>query len=96
MPHNPLGPICTAATVHLAAACSNFAWLEEINHHADQTGTNDRNFYPVQLELEGTQYKAPIKPGLGVEFDEDFAAKQTFKPIEVPRLKGKDGSFTNW
>jgi hypothetical protein len=28
MPHNPLGPICTAATVHFAAAAPNFAWLE--------------------------------------------------------------------
>ncbi|MEZ4678932.1 MAG: enolase C-terminal domain-like protein [Caldilineaceae bacterium] len=28
MPHNPLGPVCTAATVHLAAAVPNFAWLE--------------------------------------------------------------------
>ncbi|HLN12778.1 MAG TPA: mandelate racemase/muconate lactonizing enzyme family protein, partial [bacterium] len=28
MPHNPLGPVCTAATVHLAAAIPNFAWLE--------------------------------------------------------------------
>ena len=96
MPHNPLGPICTAATIHLAAACSNFAYLEEINHHADQTGTNNRDFYPVQLELDGTRYKVPETPGLGVEFDEDFAAKQTFTPIEVPRLQKPDGSFTNW
>ena len=28
MPHNPLGPICTAATLHFAAAVANFAWLE--------------------------------------------------------------------
>ena len=28
MPHNPLGPICTAASVHLAAAVPNFSWLE--------------------------------------------------------------------
>ena len=28
MPHNPLGPVCTAATIHLAAAVANFAWLE--------------------------------------------------------------------
>jgi len=28
MPHNPLGPICTAATVHLGAAVPNFSWLE--------------------------------------------------------------------
>ena len=26
MPHNPLGPVCTAASVHLAAAVPNFAW----------------------------------------------------------------------
>ena len=26
--HNPLGPICTAATVHLAAAVPNFSWME--------------------------------------------------------------------
>ena len=96
MPHNPLGPICTAASVHLAAACSNFKWLEEINTHAHQTGTNNRDFYPTQLELDGTRYKVPEIVGLGVEFDEDFAANQTFKPIEVPRLKDTDGSFTNW
>ena len=29
MPHNPLGPICTAANIHFAAAIPNFAWLEE-------------------------------------------------------------------
>ncbi|HEY0032908.1 MAG TPA: mandelate racemase/muconate lactonizing enzyme family protein, partial [Devosia sp.] len=28
MPHNPLGPICTAATIHFSAAVANFAWLE--------------------------------------------------------------------
>ena len=26
VPHNPIGPVCTAATVHLAACCSNFTW----------------------------------------------------------------------
>ena len=29
MPHNPLGPICTAACVHLGAAVPNFAWMED-------------------------------------------------------------------
>ena len=28
MPHNPIGPVCTAATVHLAAATNNFTWIE--------------------------------------------------------------------
>ena len=28
MPHNPLGPVCTAATIHMSAAVANFSWLE--------------------------------------------------------------------
>jgi hypothetical protein len=27
-PHNPLGPVCTAASIHFAAVVPNFAWLE--------------------------------------------------------------------
>ena len=96
MPHNPLGPICTAASIHLAAACPNFAWLEEINTPAEQSGTNDPRFYPVQPELEGNRYKIPAGPGLGVEFNEDVAQQSKFIPVEVPHLRRRDGSFTNW
>lgn len=96
MPHNPLGPICTAASIHLAAACPNFAWLEEINTPAEQAGTNDPMFYPVQPKLVGNRYEVPTAPGLGVEFNEDLAQQSEFVPIEVPHLRRKDGSFTNW
>lgn len=96
MPHNPLGPICTAASIHLAAACPNFNWLEEINTPAEQAGTNDPDFYPVQPKLNGTHYVVTNTPGLGVEVNEALAQQQVFKPIEVPRLRKGDGSFTNW
>lgn len=96
MPHNPLGPICTAATIHLAAAVPNFAWLEEINTPAQQMGTNDPKFYPEQPKLEGGRYPVPDTPGLGVEFDEAHARQHQFEPVEIPTLKRGDGSFTNW
>lgn len=95
MPHNPLGPLCTAATIHVAAACPNFSWLEEVNTGAHVT-TNDPKFYPVQPKLDGSRYAVTDTPGLGVEVDEDYILKQTFKPVEIPRLKKNDGSFTNW
>ncbi len=95
MPHNPLGPICTAATIHLAAACPNFSWLEEVNTGAHVI-TNDPKFYPVQHKLAGSRYPVTDTPGLGVEFDEEYAKKQKFKPIQIPRLYRKDGSLTNW
>lgn len=96
MPHNPLGPICTAASIHLAAACPNMAWLEEINTPAEQPGTNNREYYHLQPELDGARYIIPTTPGLGVEFNEELALSKKFKPVETPRLKKRDGSFTNW
>lgn len=96
MPHNPLGPICTAASLHLAAATPNFAWLEEINTPAEQYGTNDKRYYPEQPTMEGARYKVPETPGLGIEFNEALATSQEFQIVEVPRLQKKDGSFTNW
>ncbi|WP_298537368.1 mandelate racemase/muconate lactonizing enzyme family protein [uncultured Algibacter sp.] len=95
MPHNPLGPICTAATIHLAAATPNFSWLEEVNTGAHVL-TNDPKYYPVQPKLEGARYPLPTTPGLGVEVNEELAKKTAFVPVEIPRLKRNDGSFTNW
>ncbi len=96
MPHNPLGPICTAASIHMAAACPNVAWLEEINTPAEQPGTNDQTYYPLQPQLEGTKYLIPNEPGLGVDFNEELATSKTFIPVEIPRLVKRDGSYTNW
>ncbi|NMH88462.1 mandelate racemase/muconate lactonizing enzyme family protein [Flavivirga algicola] len=95
MPHNPLGPICTAATIHLAAASPNFSWLEELNTGAHGS-TNDSKFYPVQPKLQGARYPVLDTPGLGVEVNEALAQESKFIPVEIPRLRKTDGSFTNW
>lgn len=96
MPHNPLGPICTAASIHMAAACPNFSWLEEMNTPVENPGLDDPDYYPIQPLLDGPRYKVSDKPGLGVEFNEDLALKHKFVPVEAPRLKRNDGSYTNW
>ena len=96
MPHNPLGPICTAASVHLGAAVPNFAWLEARVSPTEDLGFDDRGLFPVQLELEGDRFRVPDGPGLGVEFDEEAAAAQRFEFWEAPHLRRRDGSYTNW
>lgn len=96
MPHNPLGPICTAATVHLAAAVTNFAWLEVRTSPTEQLGFDDSELFPVQPRLEGNRFPVPEMPGLGVEFDETKAARQEFQFWEAPHLHRRDGSYTNW
>lgn len=96
MPHNPLGPICTAATIHLAAAVPNFAWLEVRTSPTEQLGFDNSELFPVQPRLEGTRFPVPDAPGLGVEFDETNAAQQEFRFWEAPHLHRRDGSYTNW
>ena len=96
MPHNPLGPICTAASVHMAAAVANFAWLEVRVSPTEQLGFDDSDMFPVQLRLDGSRYPVPNTPGLGVDFNEALAASQSLKLWEAPHLHRRDGSYTNW
>lgn len=95
MPHNPLGPICTAASVHLSCAVPNFAWLETRQSPVENLGFHDRTLFPTQIDMDGPDCIVPDTPGLGVTVDEsklsDFA-----EHIEGPHLQRPDGSVTNW
>ena len=96
MPHNPLGPVCTAATVHMAAAVSNFSWAETRQGPTEALGFHDPNLFPVQIPLDGVVYKVPEVPGLGVEVDEEKIRDTTPEHVEPPHLSRPDGSVTNW
>ena len=97
MPHNPLGPICTAATVHFAAAVPNFSWLETRASPAEtHLGFDDRELFPVGPRLDGAVYPVPDGPGLGIEVDEAKLARLSFEFWEAPHYKRRDGSVTNW
>ena len=95
MPHNPLGPVCTAATVHFGAAVANFSWLETRAPEA-KLGFDNSDFFPVQPRLEGAYYPVSDAPGLGVEVNEELVKQQSFEFWEAPHLKRRDGSVTNW
>ena len=97
MPHNPLGPVCTAATIHFSAAVPNFSWLETRASPAEtHLGFDNADFFPVQPRLEGSYYPVPDAPGLGIEVNEELIARQSFEFWEAPHLKRRDGSVTNW
>ena len=92
-PHNPLGPVSTAACLHLDLACSNFA-VQEL---ARIPGCVLPELFPVQAPFDSGYLLPPTRPGLGIEFDE--SAVEKYPPIPFgacPRLKREDGSFTNW
>lgn len=96
MPHNPLGPICAAATAHLAAAVPNFAWLEARASPTEQMKHDSAEVFPTQLEQDGPRLLINDTPGLGIDVNEEFIKKQSFKFWEAPHLHRADGSYTNW
>ena len=96
MPHNPLGPICVAASVHLAAAIPNFSWLETwAAFPGRDTRRDDSSVFTEQVRLEGAWFPVPDAPGLGIEVNED-RLDQPMKYWEAPHLHRRDGSYTNW
>lgn len=97
MPHNPLGPVCTAATIHMSAAVANFAWLETRATPNDIYGGGmGDDIFTLQPRLQGAVYPVPDTPGLGIEIDEVALTRESFKFWEAPHLRRRDGSVTNW
>ncbi len=97
MPHNPLGPVCTAATIHFSAAVANFSWLEtRVNPNDLYGGGISNGIFTRQPKLNGAVYEVDGAPGLGIEIDEEALSKESFKFWEAPHLKRRDGSATNW
>jgi galactonate dehydratase len=95
MPHNPLGPICVAASTHLCAAIPNVSWMEIRSSPTEELGFYDKDLYPVQCQQDGPRMIVPNTPGLGVEFDEERATRQPYEPSRTNHLRRRDGSITN-
>jgi galactonate dehydratase len=97
MPHNPLGPVCTAAIVHLCAAIPNVSWVECRSSEAEQhLGFDDPEIFPSGPVVEKGNYIVSDAPGLGIEINEDYLKKVSFEQTEMPHLRRRDGSVTNW
>jgi galactonate dehydratase len=64
-PHNPGGPICTMASLHIAAAVPNFLVLEQMEAERslrDKISASPLRYVDGMIEL-------PSEPGLGVDID---------------------------
>ncbi len=90
--HNPLGPVSSAACLHLNLSCPNFGVQEQPR----KPGTTHLDVFPVQPVWEDGCLLPPTGPGLGIEFDRDAARKYELELIKAPNYARLDGSFTNW
>lgn len=91
-PHNPNGPIATAAAVHFALATPN--WLIQEAISSDVPWRDEVLDHPLEV-VAGT-IAAPDRPGLGVEIDERAAAKHPFQPEAEQRYFHPDGAVADW
>lgn len=75
--HNFLGPLITAASVHLDASIPNFITQE---YSKGDEGAQHAVF-KTTLRREGGYIPIPEGPGLGVELDEDLIDKTPYTPM---------------
>lgn len=93
--HNPLGPVSSAACLHLNLATPNVGVAEQPR----RPGTTLSEFFPVQIGWEdGYLLPNDDRPGLGIVFDEQAAlASPPRAGDRFGRLLVRDdGSLTNW
>jgi galactonate dehydratase len=101
MPHNPFGPLCTAACIHVGVATPNFAAMEVF-----QDRVIDKEIFPQHHTRVGGDstdgdggicYPTPTSVGLGVDVNEAELMKLEYKLTRWNNfLRRKDGSVTNW
>jgi galactonate dehydratase len=95
--HNPLGPVSTAACLHLNLACPNFGVQEQgAAEQPPRAGSVLSDIVPVQPMWQDGCLLPPTHPGLGIEFDREAAKRHPFQLAELPHLNRRDNSFTNW
>ncbi len=92
VPHNPLGPVSTAACLQLAACIPNFA-LQEYPLGEDVPPKSE--MVTSVLKRDGGYLLIPDAPGIGIELAPDAAERFPYKPRAVVTRLHEDGSVVD-
>ncbi|MBQ0895731.1 D-galactonate dehydratase family protein [Micromonospora sp. U56] len=86
-----LSPVCMAAALQLDIAIPNFG-LQEYMRHTEQTD----EVFPHDYHFEGGYLHPAEVPGLGVDIDEEAAARYPYSPAYLPVNRLEDGTVHPW
>lgn len=89
VPHNPLGPVSTAACLQLDASIPNFT-IQEFPSFYLQGG--EAAMLKEPLEVEHGYIKVPNRPGIGIELIDDISEKFPPKQRGINAQINYDGS----
>lgn len=86
-PHNPTGPVCTLASLHVCAIAPNFLILER----QSEGGVYDEIMLGTHPPFENGHYRIPQEPGLGIDLKLEAIARRPWRPpvnesLSDPRL----------
>ena len=77
--HNFLGPLITAASIHLDASIPNFITQE----YTKGDESEDFAVYKVAYQREGGYIPIPEVPGLGIELDDSLIEQNPYQPMNT-------------
>jgi galactonate dehydratase len=91
-PHNPLGPVATAASLQVGGAFRNChiqeAKIDDVPWRTELTN-------PSMVPVDG-YFSLPSGPGLGIEVDWESVKAHPYQSQPLPRSRNLDGSVAIW
>jgi mannonate dehydratase len=86
-----LSPVCMAAALHFDLSVHNFG-IQEYMRHTSETDL----VFPHHYKFENGMMHPGDAPGLGVEINEDLAAKYPYQRAYLPINRKLDGTMHSW
>jgi len=93
-PHNPQGPVSTAASIEFGLATPSYIICETV--HGDVPWRQDIVSEGFTVERNGRLVRPSNRPGIGVEINETEVHKHPFEPEPPQRCFYPDGSVGDW
>ena len=86
-----LSPVCMGAALHFDLSVHNFG-IQEYMKHADETDA----VFPHAYKFEDGFMHPGEAPGIGVDINEELAAKYPYERAYLPVNRKRDGTMHNW
>jgi mannonate dehydratase len=86
-----LSPVCLAAALHVDLSIPNFGLQEYMGYPAPAEAV-----FPHTYRFDSGYLHPSEEPGLGVDIDEELAAKYPYRPASLPVSRLEDGTMHNW
>ncbi|WP_436348568.1 galactonate dehydratase [Natronorubrum sp. FCH18a] len=94
VPHDPLGPVSTAACIQLGASIPNLA-LQEYPYRPENDQAPGESVLDEPFQWEDGYLLVPDKPGIGIEFEDGILEAASYEQPELITRLHEDGSVVD-